>query len=521
MSELSTWHNWNVMEQLGRGSYGSVYRIERTLFGHTEESALKVIRIPQNRSDYESLLSEGYTKRDASAYYRGMAENFTKEFALMTELKGNSNIVSIEDCEVIEEDDGYSWTIYLRMELLKPLTKWLREHTVTEEDVVRIGQDICSALELCERIGILHRDVKPENVFYSEQGSFKLGDFGVARKFDNAGTATARQGALSYMAPEVYKGRHYDTTADIYSLGLMLYRLLNNNRMPFLPPYPQPVSFADREHANIRRMSGDPIPPPCNAGRQLADVILRDCAYRPEDRYQNAADLRAAILAAASGEDPERNNVQESPAPPLQPKPKKVGTAIIAAVCVAAVAIGGILYATRPASPEKTEPPDGVTDETDEESVTEDLVKEAEVYLIDDGDAYDDYMILYYGQDTDLLYQLEEQIIYLPGKGYTKDYLENFDLEEIYPKGINDLDFVTKKVTEDEDGILRVSVCFRHLDELEHIRALSEIGMLSFFGGEPALLSHKTYAAFEEQRGSVRISSDEFENRRLVIGYEE
>ena len=87
-------------------------------------------------------------------------------------------------------------------------------------------------------------------------------------------TEMSKKGTYSYMAPEVYKGLPYDSTVDVYSLGIVLYRFLNNNRTPFLPPYPEAIRYSDKQKANEQRASGSPLPPPCNASEKLADIIL-------------------------------------------------------------------------------------------------------------------------------------------------------------------------------------------------------------------------------------------------------
>ncbi|MBQ6583149.1 MAG: serine/threonine protein kinase, partial [Mogibacterium sp.] len=293
-----TWRDWNIMEELGAGSYGRVYRIERTdEFGYTEESALKVLRIPQGPDEYWAIRNEGMSEEDATAYFREIAESLNREVTLMSRLKGHSNIVSYEDREVRRLDDGYSWMIYIRMELLEPMTKWLRENPVQESDVLRVGMDLCQAIEFCRTHNVLHRDIKPENIFYApNQQSFKLGDFGIARKFDQTTNATGKRGTISFMAPEVYLGRPYNATVDIYSLGIVLYKLLNNNRTPFLPPYPERIRYNDSIEANNRRMNGEPFPPPCNADPELAAIVLRACAFDAAERYQTASELREALF---------------------------------------------------------------------------------------------------------------------------------------------------------------------------------------------------------------------------------
>ncbi|MBQ6583148.1 MAG: serine/threonine-protein kinase [Mogibacterium sp.] len=299
MSEQLYWHDWNIMETIGSGSYGTVYRIERRDdFGHFEESALKVIRIPHNPGERDSILSDSESPEAASVYIRGMVEGVVREFDLMAQLKGHSNIVSYEDRDIRQLDDGITWEISIRMELLTPLNDYIRENKISLADIIRIGTDICRALEFCEKKNILHRDIKPENIFYSEQGSFKLGDFGIARQLDATSASTARRGTIAYMAPEVFKGERYNSTADLYSLGLVLYRLLNYNRLPFLPDYPKPITYADKERSYRERMEGKTMPPPANADEMLTDTILKACAYKPKNRWQTAAEMRRALQAS-------------------------------------------------------------------------------------------------------------------------------------------------------------------------------------------------------------------------------
>lgn len=87
--------------------------------------------------------------------------------------------------------------------------------------------------EYCQCQNIIHRDIKPENIFVSRFGEFKLGDFGIARELDRSMSGLSKKGTFSYMAPEMYKGEEYDARVDIYSLGIVLYKLCNHNRLPF------------------------------------------------------------------------------------------------------------------------------------------------------------------------------------------------------------------------------------------------------------------------------------------------
>lgn len=286
------WNGWKIESLIGSGSYGKVYRIVREEFGNTYESALKVIVIPEHPSDLDPLRLSGMDDESITDYYKSVVKAIISEFTIMSKMRGHSNIVSYEDHSVRELQDEFGWEICIRMELLTPLYTYIKRNAFTDKDVVRLGIDICSALEMCEKNGVIHRDIKPANIFVSNQGTFKLGDFGVARQMEKTTGGMSRKGTYSYMAPEVYNEKSYDNTVDIYSLGIVLYRFTNNNRGPFMPPYPDKISFEDTDRSNRMRLVGEVLPPPCNAGDELSAVILKACAYKPEDRYASAADLR-------------------------------------------------------------------------------------------------------------------------------------------------------------------------------------------------------------------------------------
>lgn len=288
------WPEWEVVDEIGSGSYGTVYHICRKELGKKYDAALKVIRIPQNDTEIEHLHSIGMDKASITEYFKQDAERIYREVTLMSQLQGNTNIVSYADHKIVKHENGIGCDIYIRMQLLTPISKYLKTHGLTVGDVLQLGHDLCCALEICEKNHILHRDIKPENIFISNEGDYKLGDFGVARTAD-ASTMGTTAGTYTYIAPEVFYKKSYNQTIDLYSLGLVLYQYLNRGRLPFLPPFPERIISKDLDNALNCRMQGKDLPALENIPKELNAVICKACSFDSRKRYQTAADLKKAL----------------------------------------------------------------------------------------------------------------------------------------------------------------------------------------------------------------------------------
>ena len=296
IDKLSTiWPEWKKVNKLGEGAFGEVYEIVRESHGIETRAALKVISIPKSSSEIKAMRSEGLDENGTRAYFSDIVNDFVNEIKLMATMKGTANIVSVEDYEVIQKVDEIGWDIFIRMELLVTLDDYITNKNLTETEVIKLGIDVCSALELCSQRNIIHRDIKPENIFVSSFGDFKIGDFGISRELEKTGGALSQKGTPNYMAPEVKTSNNYDATVDIYSLGLVLYKLLNNNRLPFVDPNSQDIRFQDRERAIERRFNGESLPAPINASPELSQIILLACSFDPKKRFKTATAFKNAL----------------------------------------------------------------------------------------------------------------------------------------------------------------------------------------------------------------------------------
>ena len=294
------WPEWEIVKYLGGGAYGVVYEIERNISGIQEKAALKIVSRPKDNSEIESYYDNGYDEASIISSYESEIQNYIKEYKLMKELQGQSNIVSCDDFKVVPHENGIGGDIFIRMELLTSLAQVLRKkEKLSEQEIIKLGKDISHALILCESKNIIHRDIKPANIMVSQFGDYKLGDFGVSKIMDHTTYAT-KMGTQEYQAPEVVHMEKYGHTADIYSLGITLYWLLNNRRMPFIDANGK-ITAELKDEAMDKRYRGEKLPAPKNGSDELKRIVLKACAYRPENRYASAQEMYDALGKIAIG----------------------------------------------------------------------------------------------------------------------------------------------------------------------------------------------------------------------------
>jgi serine/threonine protein kinase len=307
-----------MVSQIGEGEFSKVYKIVKEEFGFKYYSALKVIPVPQSSSEISQLKELGLDGDSLNTYIDDMVVDLIKEIDLLREFKGMTNIVGYEDHKIIPKEGEPGYTILIRMELLESLAQVFQSRKLGEEDALRVGIDICRVLERLEMRRSIHRDIKPENIFLSKYGDYKLGDFGIARRIEKTLSDMSRKGTYNYMAPEVFTWQKYGATVDLYSLGIVLYRILNSGRVPFLPTHTTVLRPSDKEAAFSRRINGEPLPPPDGASPELSRIVLKACAYEHRKRYANATEMRIALEEYKLPKTSKRS-IFKSPVP--KPKP--------------------------------------------------------------------------------------------------------------------------------------------------------------------------------------------------------
>ncbi|WP_044182990.1 serine/threonine-protein kinase [Hyalangium minutum] len=269
--------NYQLERLLGEGSMGQVFQARHVRLGR--QVALKVLR-PQHARDISFV------------------RRFFQEARSVNQIN-HEHIVEIFDF-VEDLERGH---VYCVMELLRgqSLAEVMKEQPLTLERIQRIGVQVCAALGAAHRLGVVHRDVKPDNLFVMNRGGqkdfVKVLDFGVAKILTSEGTGNTLDGTIigtpTYMAPEQAAGLPVDQRADIYAVGNLLYEMLAG-RPPFqAPAFGQLV-------VQIITQAPPPLPERLASGelmpRALAELVLRCLAKEPEARPQSLEEVTTALL---------------------------------------------------------------------------------------------------------------------------------------------------------------------------------------------------------------------------------
>lgn len=325
------WGFWKVGELIGQGGGCEVYKVYKEEWGKRYTSTVKYMSFTVGQSDIKEAQALGIEEASMPEYFKSIVGSIHNEVELMYRLRGNSNILSYEDHAIYQKKSDLGWDVLIRMEHLQSLPDCLKGRELVRGEVIRLGIDICKALEACGKEGIIHRDIKDTSIFVSPKGEFKLGSFSLAKELVKGGRTAPAQFSPLYMAPELYKEQSYDSSIDIYSLGLVMYKLLNKGRLPFMPLPPDNITVDDTEKSLARRMSGEELPLPADADESLGVIVLKACSYDRKDRYKSPNEFRQKLertlkaeLKSAKADSMQINNIAECAAANTEPEESPV-----------------------------------------------------------------------------------------------------------------------------------------------------------------------------------------------------
>ncbi len=277
---------FEIMGRLGEGATGVVYEAYRKGEPDGPRLALKVIHP-------ELLLDPQIRGR------------FAREAAILRRLDGQHLCPIVEYGEMPDPKTGTTTLLYMALPKLEgePLDRLLGRGPLPLPRVLQLFAQVCAALEEAHRHGVIHRDLKPQNVIVSPQDHVTVVDFGMAKIVTGAGSGTTALtqhnmvfGTPEYMAPEQARGDELDHRCDVYAAGVILYEMLTG-AVPFTGPTPLNVLTAvmtSTPQTPSERAPERLIPPALEA------VVLGAMARDPLERYESAASLSAALVHAAA-----------------------------------------------------------------------------------------------------------------------------------------------------------------------------------------------------------------------------
>ena len=318
---------YDINRRLGRGGMADVYLAEQSSLARPVAiKVLAVERIPTDARD-----PQGRTPAEDA---EDMVTRFEREARTIARLD-HPHIVSIFDVGRTEDSRLYYVMPYLPNGDLS--TRDLREDDAA---IVAVVRALCRALGYAHTLGVVHRDVKPENVLFDKLDRPLLADFGIALATHQSARVTregSTMGSSGYMSPEQARGLTIDGRADLYSLGVVAYEMLSGE-LPFRGPDALAVALAHLEQ---------PVPRLRSAQRHWQEFIDRAMAKSPNERFQTAAQMEAALdaIAAQLGSAPAPTYATKMmPTLDAPPRVKRPYAAIVAAVVLGLGGAGLVGY---------------------------------------------------------------------------------------------------------------------------------------------------------------------------------
>jgi tetratricopeptide (TPR) repeat protein/tRNA A-37 threonylcarbamoyl transferase component Bud32 len=263
---------YQIIEELGKGGMGEVYRVlDKEL---KEEVALKLIK-PEIATDKKTL------------------ERFSNELKLARKIS-HKNVGRMYEL-MEEKGTRYITMEYVPGEDLKRLIRKVGQFGAGK--TIFIAKQVCEGLAEAHRLGVVHRDLKPQNIMVDEEGNARILDFGIARSLTAKGITGAGVmiGTPEYMSPEQAEVKEVDQRSDIYSLGVILYEMVTG-RVPFEGDTPLGIAMKHKsEKPKDPRELNNQIPD------DLSRVILRCMEKDKEKRYQSAGEVRSELVNIEKG----------------------------------------------------------------------------------------------------------------------------------------------------------------------------------------------------------------------------
>lgn len=264
-----------------------------------ERYIVKVISFPASQVQMDAMLLTGaFPNREAALeYYHDLAKDMIRETEILRQLSHQEGFIPYLDSQIVSTDDLSAYEVYLLSSFRHSLEQTFQTEILTHKSIIEMGLDLCAALSACRREGYIYADIKPGNIFYTEDHGYRIGDVGFVSLTSMAYTSLPEKYQSRYSAPELLQDMAVlNDTADVYALGLILYQAYNGGVLPDIAP-------------------DQALPTPLYADYEFADIILKACHKDPSKRWEGPTALAQAIIGYV-----QKNSIPEGSIIPSVPK---------------------------------------------------------------------------------------------------------------------------------------------------------------------------------------------------------
>ena len=265
--------------------------------GSDKRYIVKVISIPASQVQLEAFLLTGIYSNEAAAleYFKELADGVIKEVETLNKLSKLEGFLPYEKYQVEPMVNEVGYDVYLLSPYKRSLEKHFRRVPITHLSAVNLGLDLCASLAVSRHIGYLYADLKPSNVFVSDDNEYRIGDIGFIKMDSLPYTSMPEQYLSPYAAPELFDPMNsMNSTVDVYAAGMILYQAYNGGTLPFDKHAPETALEA-----------------PIYADYEMAEIILKAIDPDPAVRWQDPIAMGQALVSYM-----QRNGANDTPIVP-------------------------------------------------------------------------------------------------------------------------------------------------------------------------------------------------------------
>lgn len=259
-----------------------------------ERYIVKTLSIPASQVQLDALLLTGAysTPAEALEYFNTLAQEVLTEAQTLERLSKLEGFLPFTGSEVLKMKTGTGYKVNLLSPYRRSLERQMQLKPLTHLGAVNLGLDLCAALAICRRSGYLYLDLKPSNIYITQDQGCRIGDLGFLSLTTLKYASFPEKYRSVYTAPEIKDAMSpLNDTIDIYALGLVLYQVYNNGQLPFDGTAPE-----------------TPLTPPMYADYEMAEIILKACDPDPSKRWPNPIQMGQALVAYM-----QRNSINDTP----------------------------------------------------------------------------------------------------------------------------------------------------------------------------------------------------------------